>query len=44
MPKAFIRDGDANFNNFLETNNFIGAYPKVNLLKLMEEILVHGMI
>ena len=26
--KAFIRDGDANFNNFLEINNFIGAYPE----------------
>ena len=26
--KSFIRDGDANFNNFLETNNFIGAYPE----------------
>ncbi len=26
--KSFIRKGDANFNNFLEINNFIGAYPE----------------
>ncbi len=26
--KTFIRDGDANFNNFLEANNFIGVYPE----------------
>ena len=26
--KTFIRKGDADFNNFLETNNFIGAYPE----------------
>ena len=26
--KTFIRNGDTNFNNFLETNNFIGAYPE----------------
>ena len=25
---SFIRKGDADFNNFLETNNFIGAYPE----------------
>ena len=25
---TFIRKGDANFNNFLEVNNFIGAYPE----------------
>ena len=26
--KTFIRKGDADFNNFLEMNNFIGAYPE----------------
>ena len=26
--KTFIRKGDADFNNFLEINNFIGAYPE----------------
>ena len=26
--KSFIRNGEANFNNFLEINNFIGAYPE----------------
>jgi len=26
--KSFIRKGEANFNNFLEINNFIGAYPE----------------
>ena len=26
--KTFIRNGDANFNNFLERNNFIGVYPE----------------
>ena len=26
--KSFIRKGEANFNNFLEMNNFIGAYPE----------------
>ena len=26
--KSFIRNGDASFNNFLEINNFIGAYPE----------------
>ena len=26
--KTFIRNGDADFNNFLEINNFIGAYPE----------------
>ncbi len=26
--KTFIRQGDADFNNFLEINNFIGAYPE----------------
>ena len=26
--KSFIRKGDANFNNFLEINSFIGAYPE----------------
>ena len=26
--KTFIRKGDANFNNFLEINNFIGTYPE----------------
>ena len=25
---TFIREGDADFNNFLEINNFIGAYPE----------------
>ena len=25
---TFIRKGDADFNNFLEINNFIGAYPE----------------
>ena len=25
---TFIRKGDADFNNFLEVNNFIGAYPE----------------
>ena len=26
--ETFIRKGDADFNNFLEMNNFIGAYPE----------------
>ena len=26
--KTFIRKGDANFNDFLEINNFIGTYPE----------------
>ena len=26
--KSFIRKGEANFNNFLEINKFIGAYPE----------------
>ena len=26
--ETFIRKGDADFNNFLEINNFIGAYPE----------------
>ena len=26
--QSFIRNGDADFNNFLELNNFIGAYPE----------------
>ena len=26
--KSFMRKGEANFNNFLEINNFIGAYPE----------------
>ena len=26
--KTFIRKGDADFNNFLEMNNFVGAYPE----------------
>jgi len=26
--KTFIRKGDADFNNFLEINNFIGTYPE----------------
>jgi len=26
--KSFIRKGDADFNNFLEENNFIGTYPE----------------
>lgn len=25
---SFIRKGDADFNNFLEINNFIGTYPE----------------
>jgi hypothetical protein len=45
VPKLFIERGDANFNDFLEINNFIWNVPgRVNLLMLMEENLVHGMI
>jgi poly(3-hydroxybutyrate) depolymerase len=31
--KSFIRKGDANFNNFLEINNFIGVYPEGKTFK-----------
>ena len=26
-PDTFIRKGDANFNKFLNSNNFLGLYP-----------------